>query len=1034
MKRQKRFEILFIFLISLTPLLWLRGGEVIIGHDSGFYLDPVERVRTYLYAWLPGDGFGVDYSFYRGFLLAMAPQAFFGFLTGSLAWAQGLTFIFWFFVMGISMYFFAAYVLPQKRNWPFRIIASTMYVYNFYILQAWLIAERAKFSLYAALPLVLFFLLKTIRGEYKILKGAFLCSLTLFFLNGGGALPNYGFLVLALIVFAAFFVVRAAFKRDLAQIFRIIKTYALFFLGFVFVNFYWIYPVFRRYLFSFGSEVAARGGIGSQIDWIIEISKNTSYFNLLRLQGVPDWYDNLGHSFSSWYLGSQIAFLISLVPIISLFWVFYKLVFIKIRSKKINEIVYFTLVLMIVSLIFTAGAHPPLGRVYLFFIKYLPGFVMFRNPFYKFGGGFWFSYIILFSFFANSILNKKIFLRVKNYASIFLIVGILMYHYPYFASDIFRFDEGFSTKLKLPEYVYDTSRFVSSSLSKDARILLLPPLNENTLVDTYDWGFYSLDNLPKSLFNRSVITNSGKGADLVAGLYGAIEKGDGELAREYFRMLGITHVLWREDVIGSYEFTNEDFAKLEFVSEIFKSGRWSLYEITEFFPRIYFADNPVFSNARPEFVLEKENFSGTFALAGFNDIDLGLETLVVRPECSGCDFNRGFEKSEFLFIPEIKYKPGSIQYRISRYLENRRIATARTYSDKIDALLVSMARRVGEMRDFGKTSELEYEYERLFFQLIDNFNKLDSKEKIFYSQRVIEYMEHFLRFDRALTTQLDAFEPFVWDTNDYENIKMVVDVPVTDTYEIRGVDGEALEINGFLVNGQNIFLEEGVQRLDVRRSRPENLVFEKEAHYSGDFRYRFSLPDIDVESAYLITFQYQIISDEPVWLLVENGQANEELKLISGGLIELSHLFAVTEKPSLYFFTKSGNDFELELKNVYLSEFYLPQIYFYREGGQSFNNIKADYEYLSPVKHRFSVENASKNAILVFSESYDPAWQLKGASANHIMVNGYSNGWIIDEPLNGEYEIYYGEQGGYEVGSVVSVFGVIVSLLVLIIF
>lgn len=1012
LKQQKSLEIFFLILISLTPLLWLRDGSVIIGHDTGFYLNPVDRWKAYLYAWLPRDGFGMDYSLYRGFLITLAPHGLFGFLTGSLAWAQRLTFIFWFFVMGICMYTFANYLLPKKRDWPFRLIASTYYVYNFFILQAWFIAERAKFSLYAALPLLLLVLFKTQRKQLGLARGAIYFGLILFFLNGGGSPPLYGFIILTLLVYFAFYLFKSLLNKDFAIILRTVKMYFLFGISSLFLNFYWVWPLFNYYKTSYGAELATRGGISNQIDWFLTVSKNTTYFNLIRMQGIPSWFDSLKHPYANAFINSPLLIAISLIPILTIFLGLVSSRFLtKIRSQ-VREALAFAFLLFIAGLVFSAGGQPPFGKIYILFLKYIPGFAMFRNAFYKFAPALWFPMILMFAYFVNYLITN---LKIKKYIGVFLILGILVFHYPYFSPTLFNLDDQFSTHLQIPEYVYQMSDYVINNLSEDERILLLPPIDSNTGVDTYNWGFYSLDNLPKSaLGGVSVVANRGPGSNLVNGLYRAIGEGDSRLTQEYLELLRIDKVLWRGDAIHTYiPKTTSDFlsmlemlSRFEYAQPEVKYGAWQLFDLKLKADKNYITDNIVQTNADVDFVFQNENFDKTPAIIDLSVTDIDNSALLVRPECSGCDFNKGIQKSEFLFIPPIEHKPGTWQYKISRFLERRRLQKAPSPSAKVDNLLISIARRVGEMRDFGQSEQLISDYESSIGEIKSNFENLSEKQKIFYSQRITEYLNYLSLFYPPASKESDYFEKYIWDTGTYEKVKMLVDIPISQDYEIRNQQDMSIKIDDTLTGKSTINLTSGLHKIVVERERPANLIdgnLSSEV-YSDESEYQYDLPELNLGDSYLITFRYRLNSSDPVWMLVKNGARYEEMKLEnSEEWVELSHLFSVVDDAQILYYTKTGTGFDLELKDIYLSGFELPQLYFYYQ-----NNLgKARY-----------------NSVFVMGEAYSPGWQLRGLNGRHIKANGFANGWILDEEVEesdiGKYETYYKPQNNYKLGQAVS--------------
>ena len=54
---KKLQDLLFIFFLSLTPLLWFRKNEVIVGHDNVFALNPIIFLAGRLSTWVE-HGFG----------------------------------------------------------------------------------------------------------------------------------------------------------------------------------------------------------------------------------------------------------------------------------------------------------------------------------------------------------------------------------------------------------------------------------------------------------------------------------------------------------------------------------------------------------------------------------------------------------------------------------------------------------------------------------------------------------------------------------------------------------------------------------------------------------------------------------------------------------------------------------------------------------------------------------------------------------------------------------------------------------------
>lgn len=87
------------------------------------------------------------------------------------------------------------------------------------------------------------------------------------------------------------------------------------------------------------------------------------------------------------------------------------------------------------------------------------------------------------------------------------------------------------------------------------------------------------------------------------------------------------------------------------------------------------------------------------------------------------------------------------------------------------------------------------------------------------------------------------------------------------------------------------------------------------------------------------------------------------------------------------------------------------------------------FQGMGPSEYRVHVTNATSPFLLVFEETFDYNWQLfpgtshSGASivADHVMVDGYANGWIVNSPGTYTLTIFYGLQNYAELGFYVSI-------------
>src|SRR4030042_4506260 len=63
MKRKQIIELIIVFIVGLTPLLWFHGNQVILGHDSGLTLFLISHFTDRLFAWTERFGFGNDQTY-----------------------------------------------------------------------------------------------------------------------------------------------------------------------------------------------------------------------------------------------------------------------------------------------------------------------------------------------------------------------------------------------------------------------------------------------------------------------------------------------------------------------------------------------------------------------------------------------------------------------------------------------------------------------------------------------------------------------------------------------------------------------------------------------------------------------------------------------------------------------------------------------------------------------------------------------------------------------------------------------------------
>ena len=175
-------EIIFILLVGLVPLLWFKDGYLAAGHDMSYPLAPIDFWLDRLFVWTDRIGsFGSNQTDAIPGIFIHGLQALFYYVTGSLQLAQKLDFIFWFTLPGITMYILLRSLHPKKEEYIIRISGALFYMLNHYLLQGWIIAEMSKFSIVAAIPLIVLFTVNVMHKGESIVKNSFLVGFTLFF-------------------------------------------------------------------------------------------------------------------------------------------------------------------------------------------------------------------------------------------------------------------------------------------------------------------------------------------------------------------------------------------------------------------------------------------------------------------------------------------------------------------------------------------------------------------------------------------------------------------------------------------------------------------------------------------------------------------------------------------------------------------------------------------------------------------------------------------------------------------------------------
>ena len=548
LRRPVSVEILFILVVGLTPLLWFGRDTIVIGHDTNFRLDPNGFFFDRLFAWTERGGFGRDTSEAIGTLPIRSVEAMLTSLGFSLGGMQRIVFFFWFTAPGIAIYSLLRYFDSRSGAWVFRLTGTALYMFNHFLLQAWFVAERTKFSLVIALPLVLLLIFRVADRRTGPVKAGILIGLTLSVLNGGGVVNLYAAVLLSFVLAIIFFGLLGFGERGIAWS-GLAKLIVATTVSFTLLNAYWVLPQLRAATSLYGSRLAGLGGIDAILDSADGVSANASLLNVLRLQGIPDWY-RADHQYSYAFF-SNVALIVAsaLLPLLA----FAPLLG---RSQHMpRRYVFFFSLLALVAIVFTAGTHPPFGFIYRFLLQHVPGFAILRTPFYKFAPALWLAYAVLIalslSALANwlgsqlSALTNASRLATWGFGAL-AIAAILAYDFPIFSGSFFNWAPSLTTMVRVPDHVFAFGRWTQSH-SDFGRVVLVPPLSN---VDTYDWGYLSHALVSASFTPTIANKDSLEPAESahVNRMYESLRAGDTDAAIDQASLLGAKYFLLRNDV------------------------------------------------------------------------------------------------------------------------------------------------------------------------------------------------------------------------------------------------------------------------------------------------------------------------------------------------------------------------------------------------------------------------------------------------------------------------------------------------------
>lgn len=916
MKKRILFDLALVLILGLIPLLWFKDGTIVLGHDAGLTLDPVANFLDRLYVWTQRFGIGTDQSFaLLGAFLIHGIEAFLAYLGFSLQIQQKIQFVFWFVLPGLTMYFLAYKLWPEKRYLP--LIASIIYMINYYLLQAWFIAERTKFSIYAGLPLFLYFLLSYFLGKTSFLPSVIFAGLTLSIFNGGGSIPLYGGLIIIVLTIYVYFALLKFEKKTFIKILYFSGGVSLVYL---LLNAYWLVPYLFYILGFYGRDLALAGGAQGALGWAEYLSQGATFFNLLRGQGIPDWYLNPYHAYSANFFTNPIFITLSFIfPILA----YLSLFFVKERKNKL--FIYLLIILSLVALVFTAGPKSQIGIFYRALALYFPGFAIFRSVYYKFGYAFWFAYAILIAFSLDHIfsriqtkLPKNLSIIFQGIAIISFVLFMLFYHYPIIDGSFLDYSnepkKERTTRVNVPEYVFEFSEWMKEQ-NPDTRYLIAPELSETGYV-VYNWKYWSISPL-NSLFSRhSFVQNTLllpiSERVLLSKMYQDFLREDFESFFDFTEVFALNGIVLQKDFDWkniSWGTTNpkryEEILERNTNFKLVKTfGEWKVYDIVGRVkpPRVSATTRLSFLEGELKNIVSFPNFDArTPIFMGALDrknspyfISRASEVFLA-PECFNCDL-KGPGLGLTFYDPKIL--PGSFFYPLITIQEEGIRRQSNDFKSLLNYYLTISDRRIIEAKSIAERELFVHRlqgtlgrYRDSLFDLKEIVNqkewRMSGKEESTVAEQVTAHLlaqatwveelydSEFLSgdsrkiladaYEMVLGIELQARKK-VWITRDTTNKRFIFELPKKGEYDVYVKGGSLAHESGF--ENAEISLAEKPELSITPKGKLEDWLYYGPMRIDND-RLRLALRDTTVKN--LLENVKPSLPPDPKGILEDNG-------------------------------------------------------------------------------------------------------------------------------------------------------------------
>ncbi len=318
--------------------------------------------------------------------------------------------------------------------------------------------------------------------------------------------------------------------------------------------------------------------------------------------------------------------------------------------------------------------------------------------------------------------------------------------------------------------------------------------------------------------------------------------------------------------------------------------------------------------------------------------------------------------------PYVRFYPGNIFYRYVRSKEAKTLNSTPDFLLKTKLMMFFQGKRITEIEKLSK--------------------KQNFKNKKIINDLLDELIENTIEIkDRLLIYKLNN------NRTEIEQLQLIVNYCRNNLSKIKSLENNAI------VSKINIIEPELNDLCDTG-----SVLFNKAVSSSEIKKYTMTIPKPGIYKLKILIKDNQLtdsIKDLISGIKINEATTQFQITGSSGNIIETNENF-ISEKVNfveLFFIKPLNSDPALVFEESITT-------------GKDLKLPGVEYRKIDNTKYIVNIDEADGAFLLVFSENYHPWWKavIKKGERNepisknkHIKVNGYANGWVVDE--KGDYQI-----------------------------